>query len=202
MFQKIEYKIKGIAPLVMHNVRLADPLDPFTREVKRLTAAAKKTDDGAAALSRVEWSGGMYHTMGEIEIKDGVVSWDKRIRPIIPSDMIMACVVDGAKKAKLGKQALAGIMVPDDAILEYDGPKDLNALMADAKHRLCKVVAVQRNRVMRTRPIFRSWSATIALEVNPELLNDEQVTQAVMVAGRQCGMGDWRPKHGRFEVVG
>lgn len=38
------YKLRGVAPLVMHNSRLANPLDPLKRELSKLTAQKKKTD--------------------------------------------------------------------------------------------------------------------------------------------------------------
>ena len=37
--------ITGTAPMLMHNGRLANPLDPATQTLKALTSKRKKTDD-------------------------------------------------------------------------------------------------------------------------------------------------------------
>jgi hypothetical protein len=204
MFQAKQIKIRGVAPFIMHNGRLADPMDPFTKELKRLNdnnKARGKTEEKSAIASVVEWCGGAYHTDGDIEISDGIVKWGEDIRPCIPADMLKACIVEGAKKAKLGKQAKAGVLVMDAGSLEYKGPKDMNVLMADPKFVLRKQARVQASRVMRTRPMFRDWSTTFQVEVDPEVINWEQVLEALIQAGRYVGLGDWRPEHGRFEVV-
>jgi hypothetical protein len=201
MFQSMQVKVKGIAPLVMHNGRLADPFDPFTRELKRITSKRKKTDEDLMAASSVEWCGGLYHTEGDIEIGDGVVLWGKNIKPIVPASLLKACIVEGAKKAKLGKQAKAGVIVDEDCELEYTGPKDMNKLMSEPRFALRKQARVQQNRVMRTRPIFREWALAFGVEYDPEVMNVEQVLEALIQAGRYVGLGDWRPEFGRFEVV-
>lgn len=201
MFQSRELTIKGTSPLIMHNGRLADPLDPFSKEMKRLSGKRKKTDEDMAVMAVMEWCGGLYHSEGDIEIADGMVKWGNGIIPIVPAALIEACIAEGAKKSKLGKQAKAGVIVNDDVPLKYKGPTDMNQLMSDARFASRKQARVQQNRIMRTRPIFREWSCTFKVEFDPEVMNWEQVLEATIQAGRYVGLGDWRPKHGRFEVV-
>lgn len=201
-FKKMNVTIKGVAPLIMHNARLVDPFDPFAREKGRLAKGkAKKTDEGQMAISRVEWCGGLYHTDGEVAIGDGEVVWDKAMRVVLPATNLLACTIEGAKAAKLGKTFKAAVFVPEDALLEYDGPKDINDLMKDTRFISRKPAKQQQSKIMRTRPIFRQWKATFAVEFNTELVNDDQVLEAIMQAGRTCGLGDWKPQHGRFEIV-
>lgn len=202
MFQSMTFKITGVAPLIMHNSRLVDPFDPFNREKGRLAKGkAKKTDEGQDAIGRVEWCGGLYHSEGDVEIGDGEVVWGNDMRVILPANNLHACIIDGAKASKLGKVVKAGVIVPSDAPLEYDGPKDLNVLMRDPRFISRKAVKQQMSKIMRTRPIFRQWSASFVVEYNPEVINADQVLEALVQAGRTCGIGDWKPQHGRFEVV-
>jgi hypothetical protein len=181
------FKIQGVSALIMHNVRLADKMDPFTKEVARLVPKAKKSDEEALAMGTVEWCGGLYHTPGDIEISDGVVKWDKDIRVIIPAKMIKACLVKGAAKSRKGTVAKGSVIVGKDALLEYDGPKDLNKLMRDSRFVLRELVQVRSQRVMRVRPVFRKWSATIELEIDTETMDLEVAYQALIDAGRYCG---------------
>jgi hypothetical protein len=51
---------------------------------------------------------------------------------------------------------------------------------------------------MRTRPIFRQWAATIIVDFLPDQLNARDVIELAEVGGRIIGIGDWRPKFGRF----
>ena len=91
-------------------------------------------------------------------------------------------------------------MVLDDLRLAYDGPKDPRALCDDPRFRLRCGVRVGTSRVMRTRPRFPAWAADLAVDYLPSLLNEHDVRRFVVVAGEQVGVGDWRPRFGRFLV--
>jgi len=56
-------------------------------------------------------------------------------------------------------------------------------------------------RIMRTRPIFRNWSALAVIEYESSLLNLEQVDRWIQTAGVQVGICDWRPRYGRFTAA-
>lgn len=47
--------ITGTAPLLMHNSRLADPIDPIVRSMKKITGKTKKTEDDHAETARLEF---------------------------------------------------------------------------------------------------------------------------------------------------
>jgi hypothetical protein len=55
-------------------------------------------------------------------------------------------------------------------------------------------------KVMRTRPIFRNWSINAIAQYDPDVLNLRDVEEIASDAGKLVGLGDWRPKHGRFEA--
>lgn len=61
-------------------------------------------------------------------------------------------------------------------------------------------VVVQRQRIVRSRPQFNSWKATFELEFDEGLVKDEDLRKILELGGKTIGLGDWRPKYGRFEV--
>ena len=66
-------------------------------------------------------------------------------------------------------------------------------------------VVVKGNRIERTRAKFDTpWSCTVTVDVDVELIDRKQLLEWLEIAGRQVGLGDWRPEksgmHGRFNV--
>lgn len=184
-YHSLQRKIIGVTPLIHHNGQLADPLNKFARALKSISAKRDKTDADHAEMARQEWYGGLY-------LSEGV--------PCLPAEMIEAALIESAKKQKRGKQAQAGIRCPQNVPLIYDGPKDQQELWEDEQFRLVKIVRVQRNRVLRCRPIFRQWAANLDIEYDPHQLNEREMLAILIRLGDDIGLGDWRPKYGRFQV--
>lgn len=184
-YETLDFRIVGVAPLILHNGQTADPQNPHSLRIAELTKKKPKTDADMAELSKCEWRAGLY-------IQDGA--------PCIPWHMLEATIVNGAKKKKAGMDAKAGMLVEDSAILEYDGPTDVNALWESGKFITKDIVRVRLSRVVRTRPIFREWAATVSIKFIPTVLNPKQIRSFLEVAGQQVGLGDWRPRYGRFTV--
>ncbi len=65
-------------------------------------------------------------------------------------------------------------------------------------------VRVGGSRLLRTRARFDQWAATILVEVDPELVDRDQLLRWLDIGGRRVGVGDWRPEksgqYGRYEV--
>lgn len=183
-WKTVQYKLTSSAPLIQHNGQLADPLNKWTIAIKAITSKRKKTEVDHEEVAHLEFLGGLY--MAESG-------------PVIPADMIEAVIVGGARKSKEGVTAESGCFCLKHASLEYDGPRTANELWADERFRLYKRVSMNgRNSVMRMRPIFREWTATITLNIEDTLIDIARVDQWLDVAGAQIGMGDWHPQHGRF----
>lgn len=180
-------KLVGSRPLVMHNGRLADPLDEFTKAVQQISRKRYKTDADHEQMAKLEFLGSLW--LG-----------GEPLRPVLPDSAILATLIDGAKKTRSGPAAKAGLDCLDHAVLEYDGPTDPHTLWEDKRFRLRSGVKVQRSRVIRTRPIFRTWRTLVRLEYEDSLLNTEQVVEFTRRAGFEVGIGDWRPRYGRFLV--
>lgn len=182
----LKFRINGVAPLIMHNGRLADPLDKYVRAIKEISGRRMKTDADHEEMARLEWLGGLYLADGKL---------------CIPSFVMEATLIGkggAARKMKMGKQAAAGLIVEKDAPLEYEGPTDIDELWADEQYRLRSKVKVGQASVIRTRPIFDPWAAEIEVLYLPELVNREHVIQWMDIAGAESGLMDWRPKFGRF----
>jgi hypothetical protein len=187
-----KFSIAGLTPLLMHCGQTADPLNQFARAMKRVSGKRNKTDDDLAEMSQLEWWAGLY--LDKAPRIDGtavVVQKDAKI--IIPAHVLDSCIREGARKAKMGKQASAGCIVAADGVLSHSGPSDIVALASDPKFTARHAVKVGTAKVMRTRPMFSEWSVTFACEIDTTVLEVSQVLDALTNAGRLVGIGDWRP---------
>jgi hypothetical protein len=183
MYHTLPCTIIGVAPLVLHNGQLANPLHPLTKALKRIAAKRSKTEADLEELARLEWFGSLY-------LQDGA--------PCLPGELLEAHLIESAKKRKKGPQARAGLYCEGNFPLRYEGPRDPERLWADPAFRLTVGVRVQRNRVMRTRPIFRTWTLTFTVTYNATLLDPDDIAEFLHVGGEQVGLGDWRPRFGRY----
>jgi hypothetical protein len=189
-----EYQITitGTRPLIMHDGRLSDPLDEKSKRLKLVTSKNKKSDEDLAEIKRIEFEGAMY--------------FDEKLGPYLPCANLQACMCTGARKRKLGQsfEAMVEVMIPIDGpegyAIKYSGPRTLKALFAKTDHVLRERAKVGMSSVMRTRPRFPKWSCTFLVEVSDDDVDDSQVKQAFEDAGKYCGIGDWTPRYGRFEV--
>lgn len=192
---KIRFTLTGTSPLLMHNERLADPLDPFTRALKAVTGKTKKTDEDHEQMARIEFEGGLY--------------FDSAVGPYWPGPNFHRSLVEGARLTKNGKDVERALLILDDICpVAYKGPRSVEGLYADKGYMLRKSVKTgMSRRVMRTRPMFSEWTLEYEAELDALLLNFEDVVVIAETAGLLVGMGDWRPSsphggmYGRYTVV-
>ena len=187
MLNQTTITIKGITPLIMHNGRLADPLDEATQALAKITGKRKKTHDDHLAMAKCEWYGGLYTD------EDGA--------PCLPGEVIESCLVEGAKKYKLGKVAKGAVVVDGNFALEYDGPKDIDKLWERGGFVKRAGVRVAQARVIRRRPIFPAWSCAFVVSWDASMIRDLSQLMEIVESAGSSGIGDWRPKFGRFEIV-
>lgn len=57
------------------------------------------------------------------------------------------------------------------------------------------------NRVARFRPVFKEWELTFQIEVMDDRIEEQTLKAILDEAGRTKGIGDWRPRFGRFIVT-
>ncbi len=153
--------------------------------MKPISSKRKKTEADYEEMAHIEFLGSLYLD------ENG---------PILPSYVIEALVINGAKKSNEGPSAKSGCFCPLHAKLEYDGPRTAEALWKDENFRFVSIVRVGTARLSRTRPIFNKWSAIITLNIEDTLVNFARVDDWLAAAGTQVGVGDWRPQNGRFTV--
>lgn len=188
----IKMKWTGIRPLVMHNGLLADPTNPNVVAIKRITAKGSKkmTTADYEERDRLEWLGGLYWS----EDVDGIA---------IPADNIERCMMEGAKKQRQGKDFAAAVFL-EAAEVEVDHAmrgKSREQILANPGYTLRKGCKVQLSRIIRIRPMIPTgWSLTFTAEFDETIVNGKDVIEAARAAGATVGLGDWRPKFGRFTV--
>lgn len=183
----VAVKLTGTSPLLMHSDRFANPLNPLTKAHKELTARRKKTDDDQIAIARSEYIGGCY--------------WRKETGFYIPGQNLDACLIAAAKLQKLGVKFKQGVQVLEDDLplagLEKLTPEKAweNPDYVDARG-----VKVSQAKIIRYRPIFRQWAMNATVAFNPDVVSANEVKKAIEDAGALIGIGDYRPRFGRFKV--
>jgi hypothetical protein len=186
-YRSVKVKLIGASPLLMHSSRLVNSLDPLTKELRKISKKRGRTDADTEYMARLEFVGGLWLDAGA---------------PCIPGEAIETAFVQAARKSKRGSQARAGILAPDNWSLRYDGPRSAQELWDDERFRFIVPVRVGTSRLMRTRAVFRNWEAEGVLNYLDDQFDEADVIEILQTAGRIIGVGDWRPRFGRFEVEG
>lgn len=187
MRQTTKMAIKGVTPLLLHNGMIADPLNPATQELKKVSGKRTKTTQDHMDMARLEWFAGLY-----TDEKDTIV---------IPGVNIEKALIQAARKSKKGKQFESGVSIFQDVPLDFpDRGKPLEKLYECGNYTDRRMVVVQRNRVARTRAKFLDWSLSFEVDFDNELVNESDLFDTVELAGQMIGIGDYRPRFGRFEL--
>ena len=187
----VQIQLQGVSPLLCHNGQTADPRNTYAKAMKAVSGKRKKTDADYDELARLEWLAGLYRIDGDL---------------VIPDYVIESAMIKGAMKSKRGPQAKCGLFFTEHSSLEFDGKPaaitddTLSEMFESGQFTHTIGVKVGMAKVMRTRPVFRNWSITITAQYDPDVLNMRDVEDIAIDAGKLVGIGDWRPKHGRFNA--
>lgn len=182
------YTIKGTTAMLMHSERLANPFDPLTKEIKALSGMRKKPEEVLRQMARLEWLGGLYH-----DDDNGIH---------VPGYNIFACIINGGKIHKLGTAIKRSALVLEDKVpVQYDGSKNPEKLFDDKRFVDMRSVKVGTSKVMRCRPIFQDWSCQFTVTYDESSLQRGDLDRCVQSAGEMVGLGDYRPRFGRFQIV-
>lgn len=179
--------LRGVAPLVMHHRRMADPLDEWAKNLAILTGKRNKTEADHEAIARVEFEGGMY--------------FEPEIGPYIPAENIHKCIVEGARFDKNGRGVERALVILDQsAPLVYDGPRTVQGLYDEGfDYRV--PVGIGKSRTMRTRPKFNDWATAVSAVLDETMLDLDDLELAVRKAGDFVGLMERRPMFGRFDAT-
>lgn len=183
----VSVKVHGVSPLMQHRFPVPS-LAEMSKGSTRSTGAKDYT---------LEWKGYFYQTTGGMIFQ--------------PATHFEAAMVKSAANFKItGKRGKTykdlfratvfvtpeeipfGLAVPD--VLDTDGDKPLYLDM--------RPVVVNRARVIRIRPTFSpGWELEFGIEVIDDQIAPELVQDVLVLAGKTVGIGDFRPRFGRFSVV-
>ena len=187
----MQYRItvSGVSPIIHHNGAAGlDTRSPVSREIAAI--AAKRGGNRTAADD---------DRLRELEAQRSL--WlDESGAPAIPATAIRAAIEGGARKRKQGPQVRGGLIVLNTAF-DYDTEKYGTGIEDLGRSTQYTVpVVVQRSRILRTRAKFDTpWSCTFELDVDDEQIDQSHLLEWLDIAGRQIGLGDWRPeKSGMF----
>jgi hypothetical protein len=183
--KNIHIALKGTKTLIMHSCASVNPLHPLAIEMKKITANRKKTEEDLAKLAALEWEAGLY--------------WDNAMGLYMPAENLEACIREGAKARKKGKDIVKGFNVTDMKIPVDIGEKlTLEQMRSDYRFYDTRPMKVKQARVMRTRPRFDVWRLEFDANYDENLLNFNDVVEAAEYAGQYIGLCDSRPKYGTF----
>lgn len=179
----------------MSNAEMIDHTNPATRRIKEISAKGSKkiTDSDREEMAFAEWKAAMY--------------WRDGSGFYLPSDNIEKTIREGASKSRLGKLAEAASFVsePEVPVITKDPyPKHQEKLYKQPEYQLRKPVRVPPKtgaRIMKVRPMVPTgWSIEFTLEYDDSVINQNDLVKAMNDAGALVGIGNWRPKFGRFIV--
>lgn len=184
---KIHLTCVGTRPLLMHNIRLASPFDPYARQLKALNSKRNKTEEDRMEVARVEFEGSLYY--------------DEELGPYLPGGNLFMCLIHGGRQSKSGKKVERGIVVTDFQLpLLYDGPRTIPDLWGSGTSRYVDIrsVTVGGSKIDRCRPIFHQWSLETDLLLDPQFIELEEFERIAETSGLIAGLGDYRLLYGRF----
>jgi len=171
--QSVKAKIVGIAPLLMNKFEMVNPDE---KKVKRRDEQYDPKTDAEKALYREEGIGCYApSTWLEASLREtGKEFKASRGRGTLKATVLASVFID-PEKIPLNKQT-------------YD-EVDM------------RPVVIQRNRVVKGRPRFNSWELEFTINFNEDRIKKDTLRQLLEEAGATKGIGDYRPKFGRFKVV-
>lgn len=128
-----------------------------------------------------------------------------------PRSWVRACLLGAAIGLRIGKKSAPGVIsssVFSAGALELPlrDPETKAPIMEYEIDRRRAVVksGVQKNGVIRCRPLVRKWETIAAVEIDPILIAEENLEEIFRRAGQVCGWGDFRVsckgELGRFAV--
>ena len=121
-----------------------------------------------------------------------------------PAAAFRTNIESAARKLRQGAQVREGLIVEEVEEFDYDRSLGTSPDELARNVQFTVGVGVGRARVLRTRARFDAWAATIRVDVDPELVDREQLLTWLDIGGRRLGVGNWRPEKsgqfGRFKV--
>jgi hypothetical protein len=192
---KVRISGKGTTPLLMHNVRLASPINKYAKQLSALTSAktsSKRTDQDRIDIARVEFEGGMYH--------------NDEVGPYAPGKWFSKNLLDAARRGRRGKLVEEGVLLAEGSLVNpliYRGPRDVETMWGNGESEFVsfETVRVGQAKIDRCRPIFTDWAFEVDFEIEDDVM-DFATLESIAKIGSRLGVGDYRTgSYGRFSVA-
>lgn len=180
--------IEGIAPLMQHRYPMPD-LTNMSKGANKSTGAKDYTQEWREYFY-ADASGQIYQPASHIEgalIKAAVGFKVTGKRGKTYKDLFQANIfVDPVNIPHVG------FLVPEELDADADKPLYLDV----------RPVVIQRARVVRIRPCFSpGWHLEFEIQVIDDEIQPGLLQDVLTLAGKTVGIGDYRPRFGRFNVV-
>ena len=206
MFRSFEVKVQGTAPLLLSNVQYSDPLGPYQKKKTYFTdkKGRAKTDTVLESCRKIEWLySGYWEQEGTVEIDEAqnTVEFEGFANPYLPASNFARACRNGGTPYKLGTALQRAVTVTSDGPLEYDGPREANAMFEVEGPKRHQLSAFTKRGVFVNRLCFQQWKTKFEVMLNDEMMDLETFRRCVNTAGKVEGLGTWRPRYGRFDVT-
>jgi|TARA_R110000868_G_C10970190_1_gene769680 hypothetical protein len=176
----------------MHSSATANPMNHFTKELKKISSKRSKTDEDHIAMAKIEYQASQYR--------------DAKLFPdganlYMPTENIIACLINAGKKIKHGrgsmKAAVTGILLDDPIGYSLETRwKSYKEMEKDEDSWFQKIVNVQGSKIVRTRVLVPEWKFKVKCELETSICDFDMLQELLVIAGRIIGLGDWRPSSG------
>lgn len=182
----IDVSVKGISPLMQHKF----PMPEFAT-----MAQGSKRQTGATDYTQ-QWREYLYTN------SQGV------FQPAVHFESAMiAAAVNFKIQGKRGKTfkdlfRAAVFCSPDEIPHGISVPEELDTDADKPLYLDLRPVVVNRARVVRIRPTFKpGWELDFEIAVMDDSIHSDLVNDILSLAGKTVGVGDYRPRFGRFMVT-
>lgn len=186
-------RVRGVSPIITHNG--AAGLDTRSAANVEKAQIAKKRGSNRTEADEVR--------LRELECLTSLYL-DESGAPTLPEAAFRSNIEAAARTLRQGPQVREGLVVEEVEVFDYDRALGTTAEELARNVQFTVGVRVGQSRVLRTRARFEEWAATFRVDVDPELVDREQLLVWLDIGGRRLGVGDWRPQksgqYGRFEV--
>ena len=171
--KKIDVTIKGLCPLLHHRF-------PGEEHSEGMSKAKKKVYDPEEEAEKA-----LYR--------------DEKDKIYQPAEHILQAMTKAGSRFKFSGQKtykeiiLTGIEITPEAIPLHKKTWD----EIDARR-----AVVQRHAVIRWRPKFNDWEVSFQILItDPDNITVQIVKEILETAGKNIGIGDYRPRFGRFMIT-
>lgn len=173
--KEIEVEIIGTTPLLMNSPKAM---------IENMTKTSRKTTQ-------------KYNPKIEAE----KVAYRKKDNELyIPAEAIKGCLVGASSYKKFGKYSARPIIAGGVIISPHEVGLGTEEYEIDLR-----TVVIQRNRVVKARPMLENWKVKFILSYDESLIsNGDMIKPILEEAGKRVGLLDFRPQKlgnfGQFEI--